>query len=158
VEGWQEFVCGAEAKKRARIGPGLKRVRAGILDDNGKRIMLQRMKIELPDNDTTRQFTPEELRLELACALYARGKLGKVSGADFAGVDFFTFQRALGERGISSLTEEMVENDVATLTRVHPKAAADTPPGVQQKLEQAAKGSFEPGDRSTIRKILSSLE
>ena len=29
-------------------------------------------------------MTPEELRLELACALYARGKLTKVRGAELA--------------------------------------------------------------------------
>ncbi len=29
-----------------------------------------------------------ELRLELACALFAQGKIGKVGGAELAGVDF----------------------------------------------------------------------
>ncbi len=38
------------------------------------------------------------------------------------------------------------------------RAQGDTPPGVHEKLEQAAKGKFQPGDRSNIHKILSGLE
>jgi len=34
----------------------------------------------------------------------------------------------------------------------------DTPPGVREKLGEAAKGRFQPGDRSNIKRILSSLE
>src|SRR5881227_1816010 len=41
------------------------------------------MTLELPDAET-RNLTPEELRLELACALYARGRIGKVGGANLA--------------------------------------------------------------------------
>lgn len=33
----------------------------------------------------------------------------------------------------------------------------DTPPGVREKLVEAAQGKFQPGDRSNISKILSSL-
>jgi predicted HTH domain antitoxin len=62
-----------------------------------------------------------ELRLELACALYAQGKIGKVGGADLAGVDFFAFQSALGERGISSYTVEMIEDDLANLRALRQK-------------------------------------
>jgi hypothetical protein len=36
-------------------------------------------------------------------------------------------------------------------------AEADTPPGVGEKLAQAAKGRFAPGDRGNIDKILTSL-
>jgi predicted HTH domain antitoxin len=70
------------------------------------------MTLQLPDKPA---FEEAELRLELACALHARGKLGKVGAAEFAGVDFFTFQHALGERGISSYTEEMLREDVSNL-------------------------------------------
>jgi hypothetical protein len=34
------------------------------------------------------------------------------------------------------------------------RAEGDTPPGVREKLAEAAKGSFQPGDRSSIKKIL----
>jgi predicted HTH domain antitoxin len=73
-------------------------------------------------------LTPDELRLELACALYARGRLGKIRGAELAGVDFFAFQRALGERQIPSYTAEMLHKDIASLERAFPRVivVADT--------------------------------
>jgi predicted HTH domain antitoxin len=62
-----------------------------------------------------------EIRLELACALYGRGRLGKVAGAELAGVDFFAFQKALGERRIESCTQEMLAADLASLNSLFPK-------------------------------------
>ena len=38
------------------------------------------------------------------------------------------------------------------------RAEGDIPPGVRKKLAEAATGRFHPGDRSNIKKILSSLE
>ena len=38
------------------------------------------------------------------------------------------------------------------------RAEGDTPPGVCEKLAEAAKGRFQPGDRSNLKKISSSLE
>jgi predicted HTH domain antitoxin len=73
--------------------------------------------IELPE---LKGVTPAELKLELACALFARGKIGKVGGADLAGVSFFEFQRALGERQIESYTVEMLEQDLKTLKTLFP--------------------------------------
>jgi predicted HTH domain antitoxin len=79
------------------------------------------MTLELPDTPTMRKLSPEDLRLELACALYARGKIGKVGGAELAGVDFFAFQGALGERRIESYTQEMLDQDVAAMRRLFPQ-------------------------------------
>jgi predicted HTH domain antitoxin len=62
-----------------------------------------------------------DAQLELACALYTSGKIDKVSGAQLANVDFFTFQRALGERGIFSYSEDMLEQDVQTLHELFPR-------------------------------------
>jgi predicted HTH domain antitoxin len=78
------------------------------------------MTLELPDQETM-EFTPAELRLELACALHARGLVGKVRGAHIAGVDFFEFQRALGERQIPSSTPEMLRRDVESLKKLIPE-------------------------------------
>jgi len=78
------------------------------------------MTLELPDAET-KDFTPAELRLELACALYARGRVGKVRGAEIAGVDFFTFQGALGERGIPMYTMEMLQEDMEALKKLFPE-------------------------------------
>ena len=38
------------------------------------------------------------------------------------------------------------------------RAEGYSPPGVREKLAEAAKGRFQPGDRSNIKRILSSLE
>ena len=79
------------------------------------------MVIELPEIQGLEPLSPEELRVELACALYARGRIGKVTGAELAGVDFFTFQRALGERGIAAYSEQMLEDDLVTLKALFPQ-------------------------------------
>ncbi len=79
------------------------------------------MQLELPDCPPTRDLPPEALRLELACALFARGKVGKAGGAELAGVDLAAFQRALGERGIESYTSDMLEAEVGTLRRLFPQ-------------------------------------
>jgi predicted HTH domain antitoxin len=79
------------------------------------------MTIELPDIEATAGLSPAEARLELACALYARGRIGKVAGAELAGVDFFTFQRALGERGIPVFTETMLAEDLESLKSLFPQ-------------------------------------
>jgi predicted HTH domain antitoxin len=76
------------------------------------------MTIQVPDLPATVQFSPEELRLELACALFARHKIGSVTGARMAGVDLFSFQRALGERGIDIVTEKHLAEDLETLKRL----------------------------------------
>jgi len=62
------------------------------------------------------RMTPEELRLELAVALYHRGKLSFGKARELAGVSSWTFQEILGFRGIPvhyDLPE--YEEDVATL-------------------------------------------
>lgn len=79
------------------------------------------MTIELPDVPASERLTPEEVRLELACALYARGRIGKVAATEMAGVDFFTFQRALSERRIPLYTEQMLASDIQSLNETFPK-------------------------------------
>jgi predicted HTH domain antitoxin len=69
------------------------------------------MVLDLPEL-TNESFRPEELRLELACALYARKRLSKVAAASLAGVDFFTFQHALKDRNIPQYNEAMLEQDL----------------------------------------------
>ena len=67
------------------------------------------------------------MRLELACALNARGKISKVEGAKLAGVDFFRFQEALGERGISSLSLEDLRGEIESMNAVFPDAKLPVP-------------------------------
>ena len=79
------------------------------------------MTIELPDVPVGERLTAEEIRLELACALYARGRIGKVTATEISGVDFFTFQRALGERGVPLYTQQMLTSDLQSLNESFPK-------------------------------------
>jgi predicted HTH domain antitoxin len=79
------------------------------------------MTIELPDVPAGERLTAEEIRLELACALYARGRIGKVTATEMAGVDFFSFQRALGERGVPLYTQQMLESDLQSLNESFPR-------------------------------------
>ena len=79
------------------------------------------MTLTLPDIPAATRRSEAELRLELACALYAQGKISRVAGAELAGVDFFTFQGALGERGIPIYTQKMLDEDMAALQKLFPK-------------------------------------
>ena len=79
------------------------------------------MMIELPDVPASERLTPEEVRLELACALYARGRIGKIAATEMAGVDFFTFQRALSKRRIPLYTEQILASDIQSLNESFPK-------------------------------------
>jgi predicted HTH domain antitoxin len=76
--------------------------------------------IELPDLPATERFSPDEFRLELACALFAQRKVSSITGSRLAGVDLFTFQGALGERGIEIVTREQLAQDVETLKQLFP--------------------------------------
>jgi predicted HTH domain antitoxin len=77
--------------------------------------------IELPDVPPGERLTTEEIRLELACALYARGRIGKVTATEMSGVDFFAFQRALSERGVPLYTQQMLTSDLLSLNETFPK-------------------------------------
>jgi predicted HTH domain antitoxin len=77
--------------------------------------------LDLPDSALTRDLPPETLRLELACALFGRGRLGKVAAAELAGVSLVAFQRALGERQTESYTLAMLDADERNLRRVFPE-------------------------------------
>jgi predicted HTH domain antitoxin len=61
------------------------------------------------------------VRLEVACQLYASGKLGKVSAAEMAGVDLFVFQSELHRRNIPIYTEAMLEGDLTAIRELFPK-------------------------------------
>ena len=87
------------------------------------------MTLHLPDIPAATRMTEAELRLELACALYAQGKVTKVSGAELAGVDFFSFQKALGERRISTYTVEDLQGELEAMDRLFAKDAAGSREG-----------------------------
>ena len=79
------------------------------------------MTLELPEITAIQRFSADDLRLELACALYARGRVSAVSGADLSGVDLLTFQEALCERELPrQYSVEDLDDDIATLDKLFP--------------------------------------
>jgi predicted HTH domain antitoxin len=78
------------------------------------------MQLEIPDIESA-GFSAAELRLELACALYARGKISAVAASHLANVDLLTLQGALKERGIPrNYSIDDFRDDMNALTRLFP--------------------------------------
>jgi len=73
------------------------------------------MNLELPDSPAVQAISAADLRLELACALYARGRVSAITGAHMAGVDLFSFQHALADRAITRVSEAAFARDLAAL-------------------------------------------
>lgn len=79
------------------------------------------MTLELPEISSIRRFSEDDLRLELACALYARARIGAAVGAELAGVDLLTFQAALREREIPrQYSLEDLDEDMQALHKLFP--------------------------------------
>jgi predicted HTH domain antitoxin len=79
------------------------------------------MTLELPEISAIRRFSADDLRLELACALYARGRISAVAGADLAGTDLVSFQTALQEREIPrQYSAADLQDDLNTLGQLFP--------------------------------------
>lgn len=76
--------------------------------------------LNFPDAAALRHVSEAEMRLELACALHAQGRISKIVGAAMAGLDLFAFQEALGEREISTYTVDDLHEEVAALQSMFP--------------------------------------
>ena len=80
------------------------------------------MTLTLPDIPAATRLGEAALRLELACALYARGKVSAVGGSHLAGIDLVSFQGALMERGIPrNYSVQDLHEDVANLRVLFPE-------------------------------------
>jgi predicted HTH domain antitoxin len=55
---------------------------------------------------------------DIACALFAAGRISRAVAARIAGLDSFAFDEELFRRRIPSFTEEMLEQDLAALKRL----------------------------------------
>ena len=77
------------------------------------------MTLTLPDEPALREISDTELGTELACALYARGRISAVGGSHLAGMDLVAFQSALVERGIPrNYSVGDLHDDLAALDRL----------------------------------------
>jgi predicted HTH domain antitoxin len=71
--------------------------------------------LTLPDHPVLEELSESDLRLDLACALFAAGRISRTVAADMAGVDRNAFDAELYRRRIPSYTEEMLAQDLETL-------------------------------------------
>ncbi len=78
------------------------------------------MTVTLPDTPATMRMSEEEIRTELACSLFARGKVSSGVAADIAGVSYSRLLDALHERRIPYYTSEMLRQDIESLNRMFP--------------------------------------
>ena len=72
------------------------------------------MTITLPDDPALEGFSEADIRLDLACALFASRRISRTVAARLAGMDRSTFDDELFHRRIPSYTEEMLEEDMET--------------------------------------------
>lgn len=79
------------------------------------------MILTLPDDPALAEFAESDIRLDLACALYAAGRISRAVAARMAGMDRPAFDEELYQRRIPTFTEEMLEEDMATLSKLFPR-------------------------------------
>ena len=79
------------------------------------------MTLTLPDDPALDQLAESDIRLDLACALFAAGRISRSVGARLAGMERHDFDEELFRRKIPSYTEEMLEEDMATLNKLFPR-------------------------------------
>lgn len=77
------------------------------------------MKLHLPDDVLPTDMSEEELRLELAIALYAIRKISFGKARKLADKDWFSCRQILDERGIPAhYDEEDFEQDLRTISHL----------------------------------------
>jgi predicted HTH domain antitoxin len=79
------------------------------------------MILTVPDDPALADMTESDIRLDLACALFAAGRISRPVAARMAGLERDGFDQELIRRRIPSYTEEMLEEDMATLEKIFPK-------------------------------------
>ncbi len=79
------------------------------------------MTITLPDDPALASMTEAELQLDLACGLFASGRVSRGVAARIAGVDRGTFDEAVFARHIPSYTPEMLDEDLAAMKTLFPE-------------------------------------
>ncbi len=73
------------------------------------------MTLTLPDVPALQSLSEAQIKLDLACALFAAGRLSRGIAARIAGISPLAFDEELYQRKIPSYTEEMLEQDLATM-------------------------------------------
>ena len=71
------------------------------------------MTITLPDDPALLRLNEAQVRVEIACGLFASGRISRGVGARIAGLDRAAFDEALFVRHIASYTSDMLDQDLA---------------------------------------------
>jgi predicted HTH domain antitoxin len=73
------------------------------------------MILTLPDDPALGQVSEGELRLGLACGLYAAGQVSRNVAARVAGLDRLAFDEALFQRNLAGYTPDMLAEDLRAI-------------------------------------------
>jgi predicted HTH domain antitoxin len=76
--------------------------------------------ITLPDDPALLHLSEAQPRVDLACSVFAAGRVSRGVTARIAGLDSLTFDEELFHRKIPSFTEEMLREDLETMNRLFP--------------------------------------
>jgi predicted HTH domain antitoxin len=79
------------------------------------------MTLTLPDDPALADLAESDIRLDLACALFAAGRISHAVAARLAGVERLAFDQELFRRHIPSYTDDMLTEDLTTLGQLFPK-------------------------------------
>lgn len=84
-------------------------------------IMNHRMIFTLPDDPALADMTEADICLDLACALFAAGRVSRSVTCRIAGLERSEFDQELIRRRIPSYTGWMLDEDIANLRGVFPQ-------------------------------------
>jgi predicted HTH domain antitoxin len=76
------------------------------------------MTITLPDDPALQHLNEAQVRLDLACGMFAGGRVSRGVAARIAGLDSRPFDEELFRRKIPTFTEEMLDQDLSALERL----------------------------------------
>jgi predicted HTH domain antitoxin len=79
------------------------------------------MILTVPDDPALECLTESEIRLDLACALFASGRVSRTVACRIAAIERLAFDEELIRRNIPSYTDELLDEDLSTLRDVFPR-------------------------------------
>ena len=79
------------------------------------------MILTLPDDPDLADMSEADIRLDLACALFAAGRISRMVACRIAGIERLPFDQELVRRHIPSFTEEMLNDEIANVRQIFPR-------------------------------------
>lgn len=79
------------------------------------------MILTLPDDPNLADMSEADIRLDLACALFAAGRISRMVACRIAGIERSPFDQELVRRHIPSFTEEMLNDEIANVRQIFPR-------------------------------------